>query len=84
MSGTAIEDARSELERLRSDLARARHALTEAVDKSPGRSAAEVLDDVAEKEELEQSIVQKALWSLVKERWLELTDEHTLRTNAAP
>jgi len=79
MSSTAIEQAREELRRTRDQLRRASDAILEAVASGRPRPAADVMDAVAQDNGLDEVIVQRAVWGLIHDGRIELTDSYELR-----
>jgi hypothetical protein len=79
MTLTAIEQAREELRRTRDQLRRASDAILEAVASGHPRPAAEVMDAVAQGSGLDEAIVQRAVWGLIHDGRIELTDSYELR-----
>jgi hypothetical protein len=78
MSLTAIEQAREDLRQTRNRLQRASDAILEAV-VSNSRSAAEVMEIVARDNDLDEATVQRAVWGLIHDGRIELTDKYELR-----
>jgi len=79
MSSAAIEEAQAELRSTRGQLSRARKAIKALLHPRSSRSAAEIIRDVAAKEDLDTTTVQRAIWTLVHDGNVELTENYELR-----
>lgn len=79
MSSAAIEQAQAELRSTRGQLSQARKAIRALLRPKSSRSAAEVIRDVAAKEDLDTTTVQRAIWTLVHDGNVELTENYELR-----
>lgn len=78
MPAAAIEQAQAELRSARSELSRARKAVKALLQSRTSTSAAEVIDTVAEGESLDTTTVQRAIWTLVHDGQVELTENYQL------
>lgn len=79
MSSAAIEQAQAELRSTRGQLSRARKAIKALLQPKSSRPAGEIIRAVAAQEDLDTTTVQRAIWTLVHDGKVELTETYELR-----
>jgi Fe2+ or Zn2+ uptake regulation protein len=80
MSSPAIEAAQEELRNTRDELSQARKAVKALLSETSPIATADAIRTVAEQEQLDVTTVQRAIWTLVHDGKVELTETYELRT----